>query len=53
MQLIRSEMQVLKQFDELVIDSLEQSHILKKQNQKLAQARDVLLPKLMSGEIEV
>jgi type I restriction enzyme S subunit len=31
----------------------EQIKILEQQNQKLKQARDILLPKLMNGEIEV
>ncbi|CCI18206.1 Putative restriction modification system protein (fragment) [Microcystis aeruginosa PCC 9807] len=30
-----------------------QIHVLEQQNQKLKQARDILLPKLMNGEIEV
>jgi type I restriction enzyme S subunit len=36
------------------LDSIfEQKEVLQKQNQKLKQARDILLPKLMNGEIEV
>ena len=38
-------------FDETAKHSINQMHILKQQNQKLQQARDLLLPRLMNGEI--
>ena len=40
-------------FCEQATDLLEQIRILKQQNQKLRAARDLLLPRLMSGEIAV
>ncbi len=40
-------------YSEIVNPLLEKCSLLKNQNQKLAQARDLLLPRLMSGEIEV
>jgi type I restriction enzyme, S subunit len=40
-------------FDDVVKPLIEQSQNLKHQNQKLQQARVLLLPKLMSGEIAV
>jgi type I restriction enzyme S subunit len=42
-----------EQFAESVGPMLAQIDILTEQNQKLAQARDALLPRLMSGDIEV
>ena len=41
------------QFDEVADDMYSQISILTSQNQKLRTARDLLLPKLMSGAIEV
>ena len=40
-------------FDRIANPALNEILILLDQNQKLAQARDLLLPRLMSGEIEV
>ena len=40
-------------YSEIVNPLLEECSLLRSQNQKLAQARDLLLPRLMSGEIEV
>lgn len=40
-------------FVEIVREYQDQLQVLKEMNQKLAQARDLLLPRLMSGEIEV
>lgn len=53
MSVILPEDKLLKTFDELAYTCLKQCRILMKQNQKLAEARDLLLPRLMSGEIEV
>jgi len=39
--------------DEILNNTYEQLIALHKQNQKLAQARDLLLPRLMNGEIAV
>lgn len=44
---------ILSQFDEAVVPIFDQIHVLNKQNGQLAKARDLLLPKLMSGEIAV
>jgi len=40
-------------YSEIVNPLLEKCSLLRSQNQKLAQARDLLLPRLMSGAIEV
>jgi len=40
-------------YSEIVNPLLEKCSLLRSQNQKLVQARDLLLPRLMSGEIEV
>lgn len=44
---------LLKSFDEVVKPIFNQIHNLHLQNQALRAARDLLLPRLMSGEIEV
>jgi type I restriction enzyme S subunit len=44
---------LLTAFDEFAIPLFEQMENLKHQNQKLRAARDLLLPRLMSGEITV
>ena len=44
---------VLREFQSVARDVLDQIAILAKQNQKLCAARDLLLPRLMSGEIAV
>jgi type I restriction enzyme S subunit len=44
---------LLVQFDELATDVFEQVLNLHRQNQKLRAARDLLLPRLMSGEVAV
>ena len=44
---------LLESFDKLVGPTFNQIAFLLQQNQKLAQARDLLLPRLMSGAIEV
>lgn len=45
--------QMLRSFDEFASDVFEQIKNLDAQNQKLRTARDLLLPRLMSGEIAV
>lgn len=40
-------------YSEIVNPLFEECSLLRNQNQKLAQTRDLLLPRLMSGEIEV
>ncbi len=44
---------VIREYDELSIPMYKQVQNLKNQNQKLKTARDLLLPKLMNGEIPV
>ena len=44
---------LLEEFNEFAYDTLRQVRLLKKQEAKLQAARDLLLPKLMSGEIAV
>lgn len=44
---------VLEDFDAKVLAMLEQMEVLKRQNSGLAKARDSLLPKLMSGKVDV
>ena len=44
---------LVKAFDELITPMITQKEKLLLQNQKLKQARDLLLPKLMSGEVSV
>ena len=43
----------LEQFDSKVKGSFELIHALTHQNQNLAAQRDMLLPRLMSGKLEV
>lgn len=40
-------------YDEVVTPTIDQIHVLTQQNQKLQTARDLLLPRLMSGEVAV
>lgn len=44
---------VMKEYNEETNQCFELKHILQKQNTKLREARDILLPKLMNGQIEV
>lgn len=44
---------VMKEFDDCVLPMLQQMETLKAQNLELAKARDLLLPKLMSGQLDV
>jgi type I restriction enzyme S subunit len=44
---------MLNQFDEAVSPCFSQIQILCRQNESLSKARDLLLPRLMNGEIEV
>ncbi len=44
---------LLREFQERVTEQLKQVRLLHTMNAKLAQARDLLLPRLMSGEITV
>jgi len=42
---------LLEMFDEVAMQAFEQIGVLMAQNERLAKARDLLLPKLMSGEL--
>lgn len=44
---------VMDEYDDEINPLFELKYILQKQNAKLREARDILLPRLMSGEIEV
>jgi len=44
---------LIEQYSKIVNSLLEQCSYLRNQNQKLTQARDLLLPRLMNGKIEV
>jgi type I restriction enzyme S subunit len=44
---------LLEDFDELSLATMRQSEALKKKNKNLKQQRDMLLPKLISGQIEL
>lgn len=44
---------IIRQYDDLQKPFFEQMETLKKQNQTLSKLRDTLLPKLMSGEIQI
>ena len=50
---LRPSMSFLREFDDSCAPMFRQIHVLALQNQKLRAARDVLLPRLMSGEIPV
>ena len=43
----------MQQFDEAVEGLFEQIKVLMQQNQRLSQARDLLLPRLMNGTLTV
>ena len=43
----------MKEYHEAVYPCFELKSILQKQNTKLREARDILLPRLMNGQIEV
>lgn len=44
---------LMEKFDELCSNAISQSEVLKKKNKNLKQQRDMLLPKLISGQIEL
>lgn len=44
---------LVKDFEKVISPMLEKQNLLKKENKKLEQLRDTLLPKLLSGEIEI
>lgn len=44
---------LMEEFNDFALEMVRQIRVLKKQSEKLRQARDLLLPRLMSGEIAV
>ena len=52
-QILIPDSNTLAEFDNQVLSLLEQLETLKAQNHSLTQARDLLLPKLMSGQLDV
>ena len=52
-EIVMPDKETMSSFFQSVEPSIKQIWTLKRQNQKLRQARDLLLPKLMNGEIEV
>jgi len=52
-EIIKPSKKVISAFDEIITPLFSQTYTLRLQNQKLKQARDLLLPRLMSGEIAV
>ena len=46
-------MHVIEDFNKVVIPIFKLMNVLRKQNTRLQEARDILLPKLMNGQIEV
>ena len=53
MKVLCPSVEILEQFEKVVGPYFSMIELLKKKNESLADARDLLLPKLMSGEIEV
>lgn len=53
MKFIMPEIKICQKYDEFVTNCFNQINILKAQNQNLAKQRDLLLPRLMSGKLEV
>jgi len=51
--IILPKLELIEKYSSIINSSLEACSYLRNQNQKLAQARDLLLPRLMSGNIEV
>ena len=45
--------ELLERFDELCLATMQQSEVLKKKNENLKKQRDMLLPKLISGKINL
>lgn len=44
---------LLETFQETTVSMFDQIHVLEEQSRRLAQARDLLLPRLMNGEVSV
>lgn len=53
LEIIKPSINIINQFDSLIAPLWKQIGLLKNQNQKLKEARDILLPRLMNRTIEV
>ena len=53
MEMVVAESDIQRRFEEIICGIVQKVAALAKQNKLLEEARDRLLPKLMSGEIEV
>lgn len=53
MKIIMPKMSLVKRFDEIISLLFEQINFLENANEKLSKQRDMLLPRLMSGKLEV
>jgi type I restriction enzyme S subunit len=53
MNIVIPSLELLKEYEEFAYNLIKQVRIVKKQNQKLIEARHILLPRLMNGEITV
>ena len=53
MKFIMPQKDICKRFNEMVSDMIRQIEFYNKENEKLSQQRDLLLPRLMSGKLEV
>ncbi|MDA0882091.1 MAG: hypothetical protein O2984_02150, partial [Bacteroidetes bacterium] len=50
---IEPSLELIEKFGEISLNNLEEIHVLYNQNQLLKEARDILLPRLMTGMIDV
>jgi type I restriction enzyme S subunit len=53
MDMIMPRMPLIKEFGRMAYDIIQQVRCLKRTNKNLESARDLLLPRLMNGEIAV
>ena len=50
---VKPERNVLEEFDSIVVPMFEEMRRIARENHKLSELRDSLLPRLMSGELDV
>lgn len=51
--IVPEDLTIMKKFEEILMPLLNKQFLLLKENESLTQIRDTLLPKLLSGEIEI
>ena len=51
--IVPEDLTIMKKFEEILMPLLNKQFLLLKENESLTQLRDTLLPKLLSGEIEI